>query len=171
MKYGSDWDVVFSLETEYEDPEKIPVEDLLDAAQKRIDYLKLNPDEALEAFGLVASFDALGESGVDECPHGRETIDPSGICGSCEFYQDCELPEMSEPKITSVKIGPMPKSMFDIISNGPPKVNVTFDDGTTEDLFSFYPDEISFRESDFIGLTAKEARNLKFEKDRAFLKR
>jgi len=36
-------------------------------------------------------------------------------------------------------------------------------------LFDYYPDEISFTPDEFIGLTAKEARTLKFEKDKAYL--
>lgn len=31
--------------------------------------------------------------GVDECPYGLTKINPNGICGSCEFYDDCELEE------------------------------------------------------------------------------
>ena len=61
MKYGSDWDVVFSLESNHENPDDIPVEELIAAAQKRIDYLRRNPDEAREDFGFVGGFDALGE--------------------------------------------------------------------------------------------------------------
>mgnify|MGYP003150339075 CR=1 FL=1 len=36
-------------------------------------------------------------------------------------------------------------------------------------LFDYYPDEISFTPDEFIGLTAKEARTVKFEKDKAYL--
>ena len=38
-----------------------------------------------------------------------------------------------------------------------------------ESLFTYYPDEISFSNQEFIGLTAEEARNLKFSKDKAYL--
>ena len=37
-------------------------------------------------------------------------------------------------------------------------------------LYEFYPDEISFTESEFIGLTLDEARRLKYEKDLEFIK-
>ena len=50
-----------------------------------------------------------------------------------------------------------------------PKVRVKFEDGTEKELFDYYPDEISFSESEFIGITEAEARNLKFKKDKAFL--
>jgi len=39
-----------------------------------------------------------------------------------------------------------------------------------EKLFSFYPDEISFSSSEFIGKTETEANTLKFNKDLAFIK-
>jgi hypothetical protein len=51
-----------------------------------------------------------------------------------------------------------------------PSVTVTFDDGTTKTLFTFYPDELSFAESEFIGLTEGEARQLRFKKDVAYLR-
>ena len=38
-----------------------------------------------------------------------------------------------------------------------------------EVLFSFYPDEIMFSESELIGLTREEALALKGKKDRAYL--
>jgi hypothetical protein len=68
-------------------------------------------------------------------------------------------------KITECKIGPMPKGLFDPM----PNVNVTYNDGTTERLFSYYPDELSFSESEFIGLTRDEAFALHRKKDVSFL--
>lgn len=68
-------------------------------------------------------------------------------------------------KITACAITAMPKSMFDPM----PKVMATFDDGQTTELFEFYPDEISFSSSEFIGLTEDEARSLKFKKDKQYL--
>ena len=68
-------------------------------------------------------------------------------------------------KIVAARIGPMPTSMNDPM----PVVMVTFDDGEVEELFSFYPDEITFQESEFIGLTANEARELRHKKDVAYL--
>jgi len=60
---------------------------------------------------------------------------------------------------------PMPEGMFDDM----PKVIVTFEDGHVEELFSFFPDEISFTEKEFLGLTETEARQRKFLKDKDFL--
>jgi hypothetical protein len=50
-----------------------------------------------------------------------------------------------------------------------PEVIVTFEDGSTKTLFSFYPDEVSFHESEFVGLTEQEARGLFHKKDVAYL--
>lgn len=72
---------------------------------------------------------------------------------------------MAEPTIVEATITAMPKSMFDEM----PKVIAKFSDGTEHTLFSYYPDEISFQESEFIGLTAREATNLKYRKDRDYL--
>ena len=73
-------------------------------------------------------------------------------------------------KITSATITtlprPMPEGMFDPM----PKVVATFEDGMTKDLFEFYPDEITFTASEFIGLTEAEALALKQQKDAAYLR-
>lgn len=69
------------------------------------------------------------------------------------------------PTIVGCKIGPYPKSFLD----PKPKVHVVFDDGSEKDLFSFYPDELFFSESEFIGLTEAQARQRFFEKDRTYL--
>lgn len=61
---------------------------------------------------------------------------------------------------------PMPEGMFDPM----PRVNVTFEDDTSKDLFEFYPDELSFRESEFIGLTEEEAIALRHKKDVDYLR-
>lgn len=68
-------------------------------------------------------------------------------------------------EIIKAEITPMPKSFVDPM----PKVIATFEDGTKEELFSFYPDEITFTENEFIGLTAKEAHQFKMLKDKAYL--
>ena len=72
---------------------------------------------------------------------------------------------MSEPKIITAEITPMPKSFFDPM----PKVIVTLDDGSVEELFEYYPDEISFTPQEFKGLTLAEAMHFKFKKDKEYL--
>lgn len=73
-------------------------------------------------------------------------------------------------KIRSVTITamprPMPLGMFDPM----PEVIATFEDGSTKTLFSFYPDEVSFLEREFIGLTEEEAHSLFQQKDTAYLR-
>lgn len=69
-------------------------------------------------------------------------------------------------KIVKAVISDLPKSFGDPI----PEAIVTFDDGSQKTLFSFYPDEISFTASEFIGLSEAEALDLKRKKDVAFIK-
>ncbi len=61
---------------------------------------------------------------------------------------------------------PMPQGMFDAM----PEVIGTFEDGSTKPLFSFYPDEVSFRASEFVGLTEEEAHSLFQQRDTAYLR-
>lgn len=68
-------------------------------------------------------------------------------------------------KIISARITAMPKSLFDPM----PQVWVTYEDNKEELLYDYYPDEISFTASEFIGLTRDEAIHLKFKKDKAYL--
>jgi len=73
-------------------------------------------------------------------------------------------------KITSVTITPMPRPMPEGMFDPMPEVIATFGDGSSKTLFSFYPDEVSFRESEFIGLTEEEAHSLFQRKDTAYLR-
>ncbi len=66
--------------------------------------------------------------------------------------------------ITAARITEMPKEIFDPM----PEVYVTIN-GIEERLFDYYPDEIQFRPSEFIGLTLEKAHRLKFTKDKAWL--
>lgn len=70
-------------------------------------------------------------------------------------------------KIARARITPLPKQLGDPL----PEVWVVLEDGSEKFLFTYYPDEISFVESDFIGLTEDEARTLKFGRDRSYLQR
>ena len=73
-------------------------------------------------------------------------------------------------KIKSVIITPMPRPMPLGMFDPMPEVIATFEDGTTKALFSFFPDEVSFRESEFLGLTEEEAHSLFQRKDSAYLR-
>ena len=73
-------------------------------------------------------------------------------------------------KITEAEITPMPRPMPEGMFDPMPQVIATFEDGSTETLFSFYPDEISFRAEEFIGLTREEAHALRHGKDVAYLR-
>ena len=72
-------------------------------------------------------------------------------------------------KITSAIITPMPRPMPLGMFDPMPEVVATFEDGSSKSLFTFYPDEISFRASEFIGLTEQESHALKQRKDIAYV--
>lgn len=59
----------------------------------------------------------------------------------------------------------MPKGILDPM----PQVKVQFDDGSEKVLFEFFPDELSFTEDEFIGLTEEQAHELRMKKDIEFL--
>lgn len=67
-------------------------------------------------------------------------------------------------RITSLP-RPMPVGMFDPM----PQVFVTTQNGMEHYLYQYYPDEITFTEQEFVGLTLDKARGLKFEKDKTYL--
>ena len=72
-------------------------------------------------------------------------------------------------KITSAIITPMPRPMPHGMFDPMPEVIATFEDGSSKSLFTFYPDEVSYRASEFIGLTEDEAMSLFHRKDISFL--
>lgn len=75
-----------------------------------------------------------------------------------------------EPKIISVVIGPYPRpTTLGMLLDPMPEVVATFDDNTVKKLFTFFPDELSFTEAEFIGLTETQARVLRLNKDIAYL--
>lgn len=50
------------------------------------------------------------------------------------------------------------------------KVHATFEDDTSKIVTGFWPDELSFTEGEFVGLTEYEAQELKRRKDVAYLR-
>lgn len=73
-------------------------------------------------------------------------------------------------KIKSAIITPMPRPMPEGMFDDMPAVIATFEDDTVKRLFSFYPDEVSFTASMFVGLTEQEARSLFQRKDTDYLR-
>ena len=73
-------------------------------------------------------------------------------------------------KITDAFITPMPRPMPEGMFDPMPEVIATFEDGSKKSLFSFFPDEISFRPSEFVGLTEQEAHSLFQQKDTSYLR-
>ena len=75
----------------------------------------------------------------------------------------------TKPIITKCAIGPFPRPMPEGMFDQMPSVTVTLSNRKTLKLFEYYPDEISFVESEFIGLTVEEAENLLTQKDVKYL--
>lgn len=70
-------------------------------------------------------------------------------------------------KITTARIHP---ENYQPYSLELPSVFVTTEDGVETKLFSYYPDEISFTPEEFVGLTIKQAKQLHYDKDVAYLR-
>jgi hypothetical protein len=68
-------------------------------------------------------------------------------------------------KIKYATISKMPISLFDPM----PEVTAHYEDGSEEMLFQYYPDEIRFTPSEFVGLTREEAFALRHQKDTNYL--
>ena len=73
-------------------------------------------------------------------------------------------------RITSATITPMPRPMPEGMFDPMPEVIATFGDGSSKSLFAFYPDEVSFRVSEFVGLTEEGAHSLFQQRDRSYLR-
>lgn len=74
-------------------------------------------------------------------------------------------PEMAGV-ITHARITEMPKQLGDPM----PIVKVKVDGGEEVDLFTYYPDELSFTPGEFIGLSLEAGRRLHYTKDVAYLR-
>lgn len=114
---------------------------------------------------------AAGEEGVWEVPDHEPRVDYQSWATVYPTYpallKAAGIAVAGKtPVITKCSIGPMPNGITDPM----PKVHVTFDDGTDKDLFEYYPDEISFSEREFIGLTETAAYDLRHKKDVAYLR-
>jgi hypothetical protein len=108
-----------------------------------------------------------GTSSSQQQPSGRHGPFPNwGIRGGPFVFTRLH-PSM---KIKSATITPMPRPMPLGMFDPMPEVIATFEDGSTKSLFSFYPDEVSFTTSEFVGLTEEEAHTLFQQKDTAYLR-
>ena len=67
LKYNTMFDVAFTVEHDYDEPGDVPVKDLLAAMEKRLDYLKENPTEVIEAVGVNDTY-SLEDSDDDSDP-------------------------------------------------------------------------------------------------------
>ncbi len=76
---------------------------------------------------------------------------------------------MQNSLISRCTISRHPRSMPEGMLDPMPQVKAQFDDGSEKTLFEFYPDELSFTENEFIGLTEKQAHELRMKKDIEFL--
>ena len=76
---------------------------------------------------------------------------------------------MDTNKIIKVDITPMPRPMPAGMFDPMPAVAVTYEDGTTERLFEFFPDELTFHADDFMWLTREQALELRHKRDVAYL--
>jgi len=76
-----------------------------------------------------------------------------------------------ELKVVSARITKMPRPMPEGMFDPMPEVYVKLNNGSEHYLFTYYPDELSFTEKEFIGLTLSEAKGLKFKKDVEYLNR
>ncbi len=56
MRYNTMFDVAFEVNHDCE-PGDVPIEVIIDALQQRVTYLKQNPDDAAEAFGVCDTYD------------------------------------------------------------------------------------------------------------------
>lgn len=95
---------------------------------------------------------------------------PMSPIAAAEHLRDAWAKGLLAPVIVSAEITPMPRPMPLGMSDPLPKVHVTLADGQSQDLFCFYPDEISFQPADFVGLTVAAAKQLRFQRDTAYLK-
>ena len=73
-------------------------------------------------------------------------------------------------KITDAFITPMPRPMPEGMFDPMPEVIATFEDGSSKPCSRSIPDEVSFRASEFVGLTEEEAHSLFQQKDTSYLR-
>lgn len=81
-----------------------------------------------------------------------------------------QLAAHEHERIARATIGPFPHPLPSGMLDPMPTVTVTTETGVVVELFTFYPDELSFSPEEFVGKTVAAGRRMKFEKDRQFLR-
>ena len=74
-----------------------------------------------------------------------------------------------EPIIIECTISEYPRPMPLGLNDKMPEVKVRFSNGVEKTLYEFFPDEITFDSTEFIGIPEKAAIDLKFERDKQYL--
>lgn len=91
-KYNSMFDVAFTIEHDYEDPNDVPPALLIEACQRRLNDLRANPQDAAEAFGESDTYEneesEPGKIKCDGCgmsiPDAPEdAADDELLCNGC----------------------------------------------------------------------------------------
>lgn len=57
-------DIAFTIETPIQELDKIPPEQLIEAMQRRVDYLRKNPYELADAVGFCDSYEIEKEMSI-----------------------------------------------------------------------------------------------------------
>jgi hypothetical protein len=83
--------------------------------------------------------------------------------------ESTEFLDTTTPIIVKCIIEPNPRPMPEGMLDKMPEVKVRFSNSEEKTLFEFFPDEISFDSTEFIGLTEKSAMKLKYDKDIRYL--
>lgn len=69
-KYNTMFDVAFSIDHDYEDPEEIPKPLLIQALERRIKVLQENPSDMAEAFGVCDTYENFDKIVTGDKPGG-----------------------------------------------------------------------------------------------------
>jgi len=76
------------------------------------------------------------------------------------------LSENKIPVIQTCDIGKMPTNLSDPM----PEITVLLSNGNSDSLGTYYPDELTFHPTDFIGKTMEEAQGIKRQRDVDYLR-
>lgn len=86
-KFNTMFDVAFAVEHDCEDPENVPVADLIAALQQRVNYLRTHPSDAVDAFGVCDTYstgDEEHDDVDDEASDALDALNESHIKMACQ---------------------------------------------------------------------------------------